>query len=328
MLEVISEFFKNEKEVNIPNTTSVKQDIAYLRALTEELDKKDREVEKLQEMYQNLFYSLWNGIVILRKRDNHFIIEDLNDSAKKINGFYESCVGSEVSYCLHDQEMYEKIQKVYENNSREQLIITEYNNNDELRYYFYCKIYKLSTNEIVLIFEDRTEEAKKERLNNKREKMLQCSLNTSRLLLQDKINGQEVRNILEDLRQTTDTTKAYIYKNVNEEKAVLCSHIDRDDNYILKEKLYLDKLPNLKESLKSGHYFCDDSVEKSSREIEICNKVGIKSFCIVPIYLNHEWWGFLGFEDKETKKNWTFDDINILTTISDMLGILINRVEK
>lgn len=320
------DFIMEQNKNNIVNSYSVKEDLRKLRKLTEELDFKEQQVNELTETYRNLFNSLWNGIVILKKEGNEFKIKKINNSAKHINGFSNDCIWKPIDKCIYDNKFLEKIETVYNTNVTQKIVIKDYkNNNKDLNYYFECVIYKLSTDDIVIIFEDKTIEVIRYQLNKKREKMLKCCLTTSKYLSKKTITKEDIKNILTNLKISTDVSKAYIYQNKNENGAKLYK---TTDNCKVLDYISFEKLTELGNTLSLGHYVCDDTISKNSNEMCFFREYNIKSFCVVPIFINEVWWGFLGLEDKHEVRNWSFDDINILITIADMLGVLINRINE
>lgn len=50
---------------------------------------------------------------------------------------------------------------------------------------------------------------------------------------------------------------------------------------------------------------------------------GIKSILVLPIFINKAFWGFIGFDDCHDERNWTYDDISFLRTITSNLSTAI-----
>lgn len=59
---------------------------------------------------------------------------------------------------------------------------------------------------------------------------------------------------------------------------------------------------------------------------ELLNKLGIRSFLIVPLFMGKLLWGFIGFFDCRSERGWTWCEVSTLLTISGTIGgILLHR---
>ncbi len=54
-------------------------------------------------------------------------------------------------------------------------------------------------------------------------------------------------------------------------------------------------------------------------------KAGVKSLVVVPIFVDHTWWGFIGFDNCLLEKEWTADEIDALKTAAKIFGAAISR---
>lgn len=159
-------------------------------------------------------------------------------------------------------------------------------------------------------------------INERKNRLLNCALEVSKLLLK-KCTYNDINNILKQLSEATDTERVFLFENINENVGELYSEYNKNEQGL--STVNFDEVPNVKEYLSSGHYICDSTVPPDSKDLQFCEKHGIESFCIVPVFKEGEWWGFLGFEERNYKKSWAFDDVIILQTISDMLGVVLER---
>lgn len=51
----------------------------------------------------------------------------------------------------------------------------------------------------------------------------------------------------------------------------------------------------------------------------------IVSLVLIPIFIEKTWWGFLGFDRRTNERNWLPEEIEILKTAAEMLGLAIDR---
>ncbi|MFO7862851.1 MAG: ATP-binding protein [Salinivirgaceae bacterium] len=55
---------------------------------------------------------------------------------------------------------------------------------------------------------------------------------------------------------------------------------------------------------------------------------GIKSILSIPIWVHQKWYGFIGFDDTKEEKNWTAEDVYLLQTASEILGLYIENQQN
>jgi len=312
---------ENEKQ-------SIKKDLEKLKRLTRDLDDKDQEIYDLNNMYYNLFSSLWNGVIVFEyKSDGGLYLKDMNESAERVPFINKSLIGQKAIDIFPQTEkiceMYHYLKKVNKENTKENYTLNCFNEEGELHYWFECFIYKIRKNDIVIIFEDVTKIKRNEYVIERKNRLLNCALEVSRFLV-NKCDIKDIDQILYKLAEATKTDRSFIFKNKDENIAELLSEFNNSDRSI--KTINYDNVPEMHYNLESGHYICDSTIPSNSKDAKFCEDNNIVSFCMVPIYTNGKWWGFLGFEERKYKKHWTFDDIIILTTISDMLGKMVEEV--
>jgi hypothetical protein len=52
---------------------------------------------------------------------------------------------------------------------------------------------------------------------------------------------------------------------------------------------------------------------------------GIKSLLVVPVTVDGQWWGFMGYDECTRERTWSAAEIDALKTAADMLGVAIER---
>src|SRR6202142_1018626 len=55
---------------------------------------------------------------------------------------------------------------------------------------------------------------------------------------------------------------------------------------------------------------------------------GIKSLLMVPIFVNNNWWGFIGLADCINERNWTSMEMDVMSTTADIIGAAIYRKQE
>jgi diguanylate cyclase (GGDEF)-like protein len=54
-------------------------------------------------------------------------------------------------------------------------------------------------------------------------------------------------------------------------------------------------------------------------------RMGVMSLIAVPIFIDHTWWGFIGFDQCRHQKTWSEDELDALKTAANILGAAISR---
>jgi PAS domain S-box-containing protein len=86
-----------------------------------------------------------------------------------------------------------------------------------------------------------------------------------------------------------------------------------------------DGFPRWQRLLSSGssiHGVVADMPEMERPDLE---QAGILSIAVVPIFVSGEWWGYLGFDDTETAREWNHAEVEALKSAAALLGSAIQR---
>lgn len=52
---------------------------------------------------------------------------------------------------------------------------------------------------------------------------------------------------------------------------------------------------------------------------------GIRSILVVPVFVESEWWGFMGYDECQREREWSSAEIDALKTAADTLGVAVER---
>jgi len=63
----------------------------------------------------------------------------------------------------------------------------------------------------------------------------------------------------------------------------------------------------------------------SQRERDILQPQGIKSILAIPIFVQQEWYGFIGFDDVWEEREWSREDIDLLQTAAEIMGLYLEN---
>ncbi|GEM_PF-2356568 len=99
-------------------------------------------------------------------------------------------------------------------------------------------------------------------------------------------------------------------------------------NPVLKRFDYEPDFHRWKKQLSQGLYIAGDVEKFPESEIAVLKNQGIESLLVIPIFVEKQWYGFLGFDEVENKRTWNEQDIRILNTASDMIGSYIEKKKR
>ncbi len=169
-----------------------------------------------------------------------------------------------------------------------------------------------------------------------------CS-RTLLLIAEDEKSQQRVLNsALEHLRAGAQASRAYVFRNFEDPDLGLCMgilaeacgpeiepHMDSPANH----KFPWSQLPAaMFDSLKDGDPF-GGPVERvfSGAPDLLQNFISqanpLLSVMCFPIFFNEQWWGFVGFDDCVTPREWDQREVMMLRTASEMIGNTAQRWE-
>ncbi|MCQ8902689.1 MAG: PAS domain S-box protein [Methanothrix sp.] len=125
-------------------------------------------------------------------------------------------------------------------------------------------------------------------------------------------------NALEFLGSAADVDRVYVYQNSESgDEAVLRFRWERGSvPASLDDRIRYDELPRWRERFLKDRpvHGIVDEMPPQERDMLKCR--GARSVLIFPITISDRFWGFIGFEDCERERSWSWNEISIL-----MLGV-------
>jgi PAS domain S-box-containing protein len=172
----------------------------------------------------------------------------------------------------------------------------------------------------------------------RREAILAAVTVCAEYLLSDLNWRENINTILSLLGNAADASRAYIFEHRYEEDAIYSRQtnewckdgIDSElDNPLLVDfNLDTSELAYWKEIMLQGKSICGNIENMPEAEQELLAAQNIKSIVSIPIYVNDKWWGFIGFDQCETNRDWTDVEIDALKTAATMLGSAVEKSER
>lgn len=155
----------------------------------------------------------------------------------------------------------------------------------------------------------------------------------SRALLNDDVKS--ITEAILHLKIAADVSRVYIFENFKHDNDGLCTRQTHEvcdpevkseiDNPELQKISYDKDIPRWKELLSSGKHIKGSIDGFPQSERDILEPQDILSILVLPINVQNEWFGFIGFDDTKSTRIWNDEDISLLETAAEMIGIFIER---
>jgi PAS domain S-box-containing protein/putative nucleotidyltransferase with HDIG domain len=147
-----------------------------------------------------------------------------------------------------------------------------------------------------------------------------------------------IQSVLEQLGPAADVSRAYIFQNRI-----------TPENRIVADQIYEWVAPGIQAQINNRDLIGFDFLasgfdrwiplmtqgqpifgivkELSNGEKSVFISQEILSIACMPIFVNHVWWGFIGFDDCKEERNWWSAEIDALRTSANILGAAIQRLD-
>lgn len=137
---------------------------------------------------------------------------------------------------------------------------------------------------------------------------------------------------IEALLTATQAASVFVERNVEDPELGLCSTTvadvaaaDRPNEDLYSEyweKVPWDKMPTSRSFLERGEpiLLVPEQLEGVEGEFYAADPFPLKSELNIPIFTGDEWVGLIGFADSQVVRDWTDEDMSLLTTAATMIG--------
>ena len=157
----------------------------------------------------------------------------------------------------------------------------------------------------------------------------------SRTLLTEARTEDAINEALHFLLKAANTSRVYIFENFDDDSDGLCMRQIHEvcaegvepqiDDPLLQHAPYQLGFHRWRETLSRGEPINGLLETFPDSEQEIWVPQGNLSMLVIPIMVERDWYGFIGFDDVWEKREWSNEDISALQTASEMIGIYIER---
>jgi PAS domain S-box-containing protein len=176
------------------------------------------------------------------------------------------------------------------------------------------------------------------KLLRRRDEILKAVHLFSERFLRMPLTESSIEPILETLGHATEVSRVYVFGNRTRRDGTLIT--SQRHEWVapgIKPQLdnsNLQKLPLLEagfgrwvETLGSQELIYGHVMEFPEPEKKVLSGQDIISIMVAPIFVGHDWWGFIGFDDCLTAREWSPIEIEALKTAANVLGAAIQRTQ-
>lgn len=152
----------------------------------------------------------------------------------------------------------------------------------------------------------------------------------SAALLEKTDKGSAINKSLKYLLDASDSSRTYIFENFNDPEDGLCMRqvyeVNAEgiepqiDNPILQHAPYKSGFSRWADTLSQGNPVVGNVKDFPKGEREVLIDQGIISVLAIPIFIEGEWYGFIGFDECTKERTETEEDIRLLKTASEIIG--------
>lgn len=137
------------------------------------------------------------------------------------------------------------------------------------------------------------------------------------------------------LLNAADVGRVYIFENEEVPGEGLCCSQRYEvcaprvsvelDNPILQKIPYTGGMRLWYDALSQNKHFGDFTRNIPRDLAEVMEDQDILSILIIPIWVDSEWYGFIGFDEVREEREWGAEEIRLLRTASEMIGVYLSR---
>ncbi|HET9908279.1 MAG TPA: GAF domain-containing protein [Anaerolineales bacterium] len=169
-----------------------------------------------------------------------------------------------------------------------------------------------------------------------RESILEAVSDAANLFLKTSDWKAEINSVLERLGKIVNASHTYLFQNHQLENGEIVASIryewtapsfvsDLDNpsysNAPVKEKDFEEWF----DVMAKGTPYIGDARHLSQLDMDFLLERGIKALLDMPIFVNGEWWGTIGFDDMQQAREWSNAEVDTLVTAANVLGAAIQR---
>jgi PAS domain S-box-containing protein len=183
---------------------------------------------------------------------------------------------------------------------------------------------------------DVTRQRRNEEEINKRDQLLGAIASATALLVQHDDLEYSINGALGLIGTATSANRVYIFQNSVKEGSLMPLMSQRYewtdgriepqiDNPELQDLPYETACPRWFEILSAGDAVVGNISDFPETERSYLEPQGIKSILVTPVFIDKNFWGFIGFDDCFKEREWPVTEQQILSAAADTIGAAYTR---
>ncbi len=316
--------------------------------LIQRLNSENLENKKSSEINESILKSVWDkSIDGMRLTDSKGIIYMCNAAYAELVGRTIDEIEGEMLSSVYRESDREHIQSSYIINFRDSNIKTHYSTSAKLWNGKLIDIKMVNSfieningeKMVLSIFRDETEQKKNNSLLEKKDRLLFGIASATKSLISSSDVKESFTTALKILGKSANVDRVYIYKHKvkpdTEEMylSLLYEWVNKDsDSQIQNEALQRlsysrFEVLNFYENFSKGNSL-KFIIKKLPRDIKkVFIDINIKSIIVVPIMVDEQYWGFIGFDECKYDRQWENDEESLLRIMASTFGAAIKLNE-
>lgn len=190
---------------------------------------------------------------------------------------------------------------------------------------------------LVGVSRDITERVEAEEELRRRDAVLEAVAFAAECFLKTSRWEESLAEVLNRLGQATKASQVCVFQNYQDASGMLHARRLRkwmapDQQVGCNGRPELEDIPFQQaglgrwiDVLGQGNPICSRAGDLPVGEWEFLVRQGIRSIAVVPIFVDHAWWGFIAFRDHSSEREWSATDIGALKAAASTLGAAIQR---
>jgi putative nucleotidyltransferase with HDIG domain len=187
----------------------------------------------------------------------------------------------------------------------------------------------------LIVLRDATESHRAEELLRQRDVLLETVSHGAEMLLRSGEWKESIPVMIERLGEATGASRVYVFQNDASGDDVVCTQIDEWCAPGVRAQLDTPRLQSMPlRATGFGRWAdvlaCNGVIaglvhELPPRERTLLHRQGVVSLLAVPIFVEGEWWGFIGFDECFRAREWTAVETEALRLAASIIGGALQR---
>ena len=188
----------------------------------------------------------------------------------------------------------------------------------------------------LVMIEDITERKQADDIIRRREAILEAVAFSSRQFMRNEGWQSVIRDVLARMGDATGASRVYVFENHTGADQVLKASMRYEWTAPgVSARIYTPLVQGFSyreagfsrwaDHLAGGAVLDGHVREFPASERKLLSEQGVRSVIAVPVFVDKQWWGYIGFDSCDAERKWTPVEVDALRTSAGLLGSAIHR---